>query len=179
MSTEDLTPLIEKARNGDRSAHSAVYRLAFGRLRLIASGLLQYERAGHTLQPTALVSELFLKLHRLEAVVLGEEHFFRLAARTMWQVLIDHGRTRRAQKRIPPDSIPPLLAASNGSEPELRLAVRQVFERLRQIDERAASTVWLRCVVGLTIRETAARMGLTAWTVRDNHDFAIRWRRNS
>src|SRR6267378_5309877 len=95
---EAFASLFEKARLGDNVARDAVYKLAFYRLRVIASALLRRERAGHTLQPTALVSELFLKLHRLETTILSEDHFFRISARAMGQVLIDHSRTRKPGK---------------------------------------------------------------------------------
>ena len=73
---DTFAPLFRRAQGGDRAAWSAVYEVAFGRLRSIASALLQRERPGHTLQPTALVGELFLKLFRFEAKIVGQEHFF-------------------------------------------------------------------------------------------------------
>ena len=104
---------FEKARLGDGLARDAVYKLAFHRLRVIASALLRRERAGHTLQPTALVSELFLKLHRLETTILSEDHFFRISARAMRQVLIDHARVKRPAQKVSIDRIPELLLPSS------------------------------------------------------------------
>src|SRR5262245_26147653 len=108
---ETLPSLLEKAQLGDSIARDAVYKFAFHRLRAIAAGLLGRERRGHTLQPTALVSELFLKLHRIEMRILNEDHFFRLSARAMRQVLIDHSRTRKPATPLAPDAIQELLAA--------------------------------------------------------------------
>src|ERR1041385_6561233 len=105
---EVLVSLLERARLGARVARGAVYKLAFARLKVIASALLRRERPEHTLQPTALVSELFLKFQRLEPRIVSEDHFFRLSARAMRQVLIDHAQTRRAVK-VPLELIPELL----------------------------------------------------------------------
>ena len=126
MVTSTLGEMLEKAQHGDQVAENAVYRIAFWRLRSIASSLLRRETAAQTLQPTALVSELFLKLRRLESRILGEEHFFHISARAMRQVLVDHARTRRAQKKIPPELIAELLpdAVQTGPDTELRLTTK-------------------------------------------------------
>src|SRR5207302_7132874 len=109
---EALLSLFEKARLGDQVARDAVYKLAFLRLRGIAAALMRRERAGHTLQPTALISELFLKLQRLETRILNEDHFFRISARAMRQVLIDHSRTRKPGK-VAIEMIPELLLSGS------------------------------------------------------------------
>ncbi|PYV09251.1 MAG: hypothetical protein DMG07_23680, partial [Acidobacteria bacterium] len=110
-----------------------MYKLAFHRLRGIASALLRRERAGHSLQPTALVSELFLKLQRMETRILSEDHFFRIAARAMRQVLIDHARVKRPAMAVPSELIPELLLAVNQSapSPESVLSVKITFDKLR------------------------------------------------
>src|SRR5437016_5015593 len=148
---EAFASLFEKARLGDSVAQNAVYKLAFCRLKVIASALLRRERPGHTLQPTALVSELFLKFQRLETRIVSEDHFFRLSARAMRQVLIDHAQGRRAIK-VPLELIPELLlpAHRNTSSPESLLAVKMVFEKLRTMDAKVGETVWLRSVEGRT-----------------------------
>src|SRR5579862_5732569 len=97
---EAIANILDRARLGDLLARETVYRLSFERLRRIAGALLRRERAGHTLQATALVSELFLKLLRMEARIVDEDHFFRVAARAMRQVLIDHARCKRPAKKI-------------------------------------------------------------------------------
>src|SRR5438552_10913394 len=133
---EAFASLFEKAQLGDNVAQDAVYRLAFYRLKGIASALLRRERAGHTLQPTALISELFLKLQRLETRILNEDHFFRLSARAMRQVLIDHARVKKTRTRIQASQIPELLlpASHDAVHTEAALAVKMVFERLRAIE---------------------------------------------
>src|SRR5260370_42283976 len=129
---EVFASLVAKSRLGASVAQDAVYQLAFHRLRVIPSALLRRESPGHTLQPPALVSELFLKLHRLETQILSEDHFFRISARAMRQVLIDHARLKKAPK-VPLELIPELLlpASQNAASSESSLAVKIVFERLR------------------------------------------------
>jgi RNA polymerase sigma-70 factor, ECF subfamily len=169
--------LFERAQQGDWSAREAVYKLAFLRLRSIASSLLQRERRSHTLQPTALVGELFLKLHRLQARVMDEDHFFRLSARAMRQVLIDYARTRAAAKTVPPECVAELLLATHKSETDVEslLAVRAVFRKLQKLDPTVARTVWLRTVEGLTLAEVTRAQGRETWRVRADYDFGLRW----
>jgi len=174
---EAFASLFEKARMGDGIARDAVYKLAFYRLRVIASALLRRERAGHTLQPTALVSELFLKLHRLETTILSEDHFFRISARAMRQVLIDHSRVKRITHKVSIDLIPELLlpASGNAASPEQFLAVKIVFEKLRSMDPQVAETVWRRCVEGLTVQEMSQSQNREMWRVRADYDFGLQW----
>ena len=174
--SRSFTVLFETARH-NRYAENAFYKVAFYRLRAIASALLKKERRGHTLQPTALVSELFLKLRGLEARILGEEHFFRIAAGAMQQVLIDSARAKAALKRIPPQLVSELLPGlhSSHANPELRLNLKMILERLRGIDRMAAQTVWLRSVEGLTIEEVSRTQGREPWRVRADYDFGLRW----
>jgi RNA polymerase sigma factor (TIGR02999 family) len=173
---QSFAVLFERARRNPY-AENAFYKIAFYRLRAIACALLKKERAGHTLQPTALVSELFLKLRGLETRILGEEHFFRIAAGAMQQVLIDSARAKAALKRIPPQLVSRLLPDLDGTDanPELRLTLKISLERLRGIDPMAAETVWLRSVEGLTIEEVSRSQSREAWRVRADYDFGLRW----
>ena len=174
---EAFASLFEKAQLGDNAARDAVYKFAFYRLKTIASILLRRERQGHTLQPTALVSELFLKLHRLETRILNEDHFFRISARAMRQVLIDHSRVRKPGGKVSIDRIRDLLppGAPNLADPESALAVKIVFEKLRSMDPQVAETVWLRCVEGLTVTEMARSQAREQWRVRADYDFGLHW----
>jgi RNA polymerase sigma-70 factor (ECF subfamily) len=174
--SQSFALLLERARRNSY-AENAFYMIAFYRLRAIASALLKKERTGHTLQPTALVSELFLKLRGLETRILGEEHFFRIAAGAMQQVLIDSARAKAALKRIPPQLVSELLPGLDRThaDPELRLTLKISLERLRGIDRMAAETVWLRSVEGLTIEEVSRSQGRETWRVRADYDFGLRW----
>ncbi len=175
--SEAFAILFKETQRGNRFAQNAFYGMTFRRLRSIAMMLLQKERAGHTLQATALVSELFLKLRGLGTRILGEEHFFRVAARAMQQVLIDSARAKFARKRIPPELISEFLTYSNPAriDPELCLTVKIILERLRQIDPAAAEIVWLRCVEGLTIEEVSQSKGREFWRVRADYEYGLRW----
>jgi RNA polymerase sigma-70 factor, ECF subfamily len=177
---EAFASLFEKAQLGDGVALDAVYKLAFYRLRVIASALLRRERPGHTLQPTALVSELFLKLHRLETRILSEDHFFRISARAMRQVLIDHSRVTKIAHKVSIDLIPELLlpVSRHAAGAESALAVKMVFEKLRTMDPQVADTVWLRSVEGLTVEEMSRSQGREMWRVRADYDFGLQWMAN-
>jgi RNA polymerase sigma factor (TIGR02999 family) len=166
--------LVERARLGDRFAREAIYQLAFHRLKSIAGALLRRERPGHTLQPTALVNELFIKLQRFEARIVDEDHFFRVAARAMRQVLIDHSRTRFRARKISLERIAELLAADR-SHGEAVITVKLVFEKLRELDPEVAQTVWMRSVEGLTALELAKAQNRELWRVRADYDFGLQW----
>ncbi|MBZ5606146.1 MAG: hypothetical protein LAO79_27960 [Acidobacteriia bacterium] len=174
---EAFAYILERARSGDDLARDAIYGLAFQRLRRIASALLRRERAGHTLQPTALVSELFLKLLRMESRILDEDHFFRVSARAMRQVLIDHSRSRRPARRVSLEHVAELLSASDRNG-EATLAVKMVFEKLRALDPKVAETVWLRSVEGMTNLEMSRMQNRELWRVRADCDFGLQWMAN-
>lgn len=173
----DFYTLFEQARHGDLTARNALYKVAFARLRSIASALLRRERRGHTLQPTALVGELFLKLSRFEIRILNEDHFFRISARAMRQVLIDHARTRGAAKKLAPASFAELLIDAQRDDTDLEslIEVRRVFEKLQALDSLAARTVWLRIVEGATVNEVSRMQNREVWRVRADFDFGLKW----
>jgi RNA polymerase sigma factor (TIGR02999 family) len=170
--------LWEQACRGNGEARSAFYEMAFRQLRKIASSLLRRERAGYTIQPTALVSELFLKLHRLESQIATHQHFYALAARAMRQVLVDRARVKAAEKNKP--CLPELMrrAAVEPVDSESSLAVLTVLDRLRAVDAIAADTIWMRTVEELTLEEVSLRQGRKICNVRADYDAGIAWMRN-
>lgn len=177
----DFAQLLNRARTGDTIAEGAVYRLAFFRLRAMASALLSRERPGHTLVPTALVSELYLKFRRFEARILNEDHFFSISARIMRQVLIEHARGKNARKRIPAEMLCELIPemaqtlAGGGAASETQLAIKSLFEEFGKLDAVAADAVWLRFVEGLGWEELAQTQAREVWRVRADCDFGLRW----
>ena len=177
---EAFAALFEKARLGDGIAREALYRLAFFRLRGIASGLLRRERPGHTLAAHGSGERAVPEIRRLDAHILNDDHFFRISARAMRQVLIDHSRHKRPAKMVPAELIPELLlpANQNAIDPESALAVKMVFEKLRAMDAKVAETVWLRSVEGATIQELSNVQKREAWRVRADHDFGLQWMAN-
>jgi len=173
-----LTLLLSRAQLGDRFAENLAARLVVDKLRTMARALLGRERKGHTLQATALVSEVFIqKLRRLETPILSREHYYSMAAYAMRQVLIDHARARSAQKRVPPDAVADLLMTSGNSsmDADTRLAVQQAFERLAALDAKAAAAIRCRFIDGYTVQQAAERLNSPRWKVRADCEFGLKW----
>ena len=146
-------------------------------LRLMAQRAMQAERLDHTLQPTALVNEAFLRMAGKTPSWANRAHFLASAANVMRQILIDHARARRTFKRGAgftrvewPD--PVSLAHS---EPDRLLEVDQAIQRLGQIDPRAERVVELRYYAGLSVEEAADALGVSAKTVKRDWQFARVW----
>jgi RNA polymerase sigma factor (TIGR02999 family) len=174
---DGLAQLFTKSQGGNREAENALYRLASFRLRQIACALMQRERREHTLQPTALVSEFFLRARGVKWSVQNDEDLFHLSARVMKQVLVDHARHRQALKRMAPERLGELLTSSGRTDlnPDLRIAVNTALEELRGVDPLAASTVWQRCVEGMTLDELSRLQRREVWRVRADCDFGLQW----
>lgn len=101
----DVTTLLDRWNRGDPTAYQDLLALLYDELRSLAQGLLRGERDGHTLQPTALVHEAYMRLIGLTQISLDDRrHFFGAAAGTMRRILVDHARQRRAHKRGRPDA---------------------------------------------------------------------------
>ena len=143
--------------------------LVYQALRRLAADRLQGEGAGHTLQPTALVNEVYLRLSGRESMEWNDKaHFFAAAADAMRRVLIDHARAKRRLKRgggrvrLPLDAVD-LIARGDPSE---LLSVDLAVQRLEERDERLAQVVKLRFFAGLSESDTAHALGVTDRTVR-------------
>ena len=175
-----VTVLLRAADNGESSAIEQLFRSAFPALRRLARSLLRNERTNHTLQPTALVDEAFLKL------ILEEDHswsgrdeFFNLAARRMRQILVDYARRRRSERRggeIPhvSSSDVPIFDPLN-EDLDLIVSLDQLLDRLKALDPRAAEIAELRFYWGLTSEEIARRLYMTVKTVERDWAFARAW----
>jgi RNA polymerase sigma factor (TIGR02999 family) len=148
----------------------------YGELHRLASSFLRNERPNHTLQPSALINEAYLRMaiHRTHAAA-DRPHFLRLAARAMRQVLIDHGRGRRAQKRlaVPGADAEPL----DGLPMEDYLTINTALEKLEAFDPQLASIIELRFFAGLSIPETAEAMSMSEATVKREWAVARAWLR--
>lgn len=172
------TILLTQAQAGDVSASERLAPQIYDELRRLAAIYLRGERPDHTLQPTALVHEAYLRLIDASRVDWRDRaHFFRTAARAMRRVLVDHARARRAEKRagswqrITLAEIDPELS---GPDLEL-LALDELLEQLAGLHERHAQVVELRFFGGLTIAETAAALGVSETTVEDDWAMARAW----
>ena len=179
----EVTRQLDAARGGDAAAYGRAFELVHADLRRLASKYLRGERAGHTLQPTALVHEAFLRLGRGDAErAVDRGHFFALAGRAMRQVLVEHARRRGAAKRGGADS-PVTLddrlgVAGRDAEEAGRLdvlAIDQALNRLAELHERQAKVVELRIFGGLTMDEAAEALGVSTPTVQADWLVARRW----
>lgn len=171
---DDLTRLLLAWRDGEPGAIDRLAPLVYDELRRQARLQLRGERAGHTLQPTALVHEAFLRLvGQSRAQWQNREQFFAVASRAMRRVLVDHARARMAAKRGDGQTFVVLDEARAASAPPGVdvLALDQALDRLAAIDLRQARVVELRYFGGLTAPETAAALDVSLATV--NRDWAM------
>jgi RNA polymerase sigma-70 factor (ECF subfamily) len=99
MTNGDVTRLLEAAGGGDRQALEQLYEQVYGELRKMANSGMRRERDGHTLQPTALVNEAFIRLNPGDSTWENRRHFFGAAAQAMRRILVDHARQKQAEKR--------------------------------------------------------------------------------
>jgi RNA polymerase sigma-70 factor (ECF subfamily) len=176
---ETVTRLLAAARLGDRNALDELMPIVFDELHRIASGYMRRERAGHTLQPTALVNEVYLKLVADSGVEWqGRAHFVGVAARLMRNILVDHARARGAAKRNAGErvSIAEVDGAVEARDVDL-LALDEALERLAALDADLARVVELRYFGGLTTRETAEALGVSTATVEREWATARGWLR--
>lgn len=177
----EITRLLRDldAQNADRRQTTELLLAAlYPELRRLAAGLFRKERAEHTLQPTAVVHEAYLRLVSQDGASWRDRaHFLGIAARVMRQVLVDHARTRAAQKRGGDRERVTLTdAAQVGSGGDLELLdLHQALERFASLDPRASRVVELRVFGGLTVEETAHVIGVSSRTVTDDWAMARLW----
>lgn len=178
----DLTQLLGllSEEKKDPAAVERVFELVHGELRNLAANLLRHERIGHTLQPTALVHEAFLRLADGKEVEWEHRaHFFGVAARAMRQVLVDYARQRGAAKRggdLQRVTLDDQLEAISESGVDL-LELDKALTRLSSEDDRAARIVELRFFGGLTEEETALALNISRRTVQREWWMAKMWLR--
>jgi RNA polymerase sigma factor (TIGR02999 family) len=174
----DITALLKDWSGGDREALERLMPIVYGELKRLASSYLRSERADHTLQPTALVHEAYLRLQGQRSVIWSNRaHFFGIAARIMRRILVDHARRRRAAKR---DAAALRLTlvddASADRAPEL-IALDTALTSLEKLDPQQARVVELRYFGGLTVEETAEAAGISTATVKREWRTARAWLR--
>lgn len=175
---EEVTQLLLSWSENSKAALDRLMPLIEDELRQRARRYLERERGGHTLQPTALVNELYLLLlQRRKASWQSRAHFFAFAARAMRRILIDHARARDSLKRGGGAWTVTLSAAEEfGLAPKLDLlAVDQALERLAGLDPDQARIVELRFFGGLSIEETAEALGISEVTVSRRWASARAW----
>jgi RNA polymerase sigma factor (TIGR02999 family) len=174
----DITEILHEWCNGDKSAADRLFPLVYDELKRQARLFLNRERADHTLQPTALVHEAYLRL--VEQTVLtaaNRRHFFGIASRLMRQILVDHARGYKAEKRggaarrFSLDEIEFLPEQTAGD----LLSLNDALEKLEALDTRKARVVDMRFFGGLKETEIAEILGVTEKTVRRDWQFAKLW----
>lgn len=171
--------LLQEWRGGRPGAEKALFAQVYDELRRLAGGKLRGERAEHTLQPTALVHEAWLRLGGGEGLDWqGRAHFFGIAARLMRQILIDHARARGAQRRDGGVQVELTEGAAEvGSSVVEVLAVHEALERLATFDERRARVLELRFFAGLERQEIAEVLGISERMVKRDIVVAQAWLR--
>jgi len=173
----EITRLLNELRSGNRAAEAKLIPLVYDELRRRAAHYMQHEQPGHTLQPTAVVHEAYLRLVEQREVPENRKRFFAVAANLMRRVLVDHARKRYAGKRPPPDRRISLDEPPEYSRDGLWqvIAVDEALERLAQRSPRQAHIVELRYFSGLSVEETADVMGLSTRQVKRDWNFARAW----
>jgi RNA polymerase sigma factor (TIGR02999 family) len=178
LGSGEVTRILADLREGREGALDALFLAVHSELRRLAGRCMAGQRRSHTLQPTALVNEAYLKLVGSTAASWEERsHFFHAAARAMRQILVDHARMRAARKRGGGALKVTLSETTNAEEdPGVEvLAVHEAMEKLASIDPRKAEVVELRYFGGLTVEETARALDVTDRTVRRIWDRARAW----
>jgi len=172
----DVTRLLVEWANGDEQALERLTPLVYDELRQLAAGYLRHERPDHTLQPTALVHEAYLRLvDQSNPSWQNRSHFFGVAARLMREILVDHARRRNAGKRAGPKvSLEEAVSfpAERGAD---LVALDSALKGLEKIDRRKCRAIELRYFGGLSIDETARALEVSAVTVRRDLRMAEAW----
>jgi len=178
--TAEITQLLVSWSQGDQAAAEKLMPLVYQELRRLAKSYLRRERLNHTLQPTELVHEAYLRLVDQQRVSWqNRAQFFGMAATLMRHILVDHARERRAAKRQGKDYALSLSQADRFSrQPDVNLlALDDALKDLAAIKPQHSRIVELRFFGGLTIEETAAVLGISHATVEREWSFARAWLR--
>lgn len=173
----DIGQLLDAWRGGDRAAYDRLFPLVYGELHRLARGKLRRESPGHSLQPTLLVHEVYMRLAGAGIELQNRTHFISVAARVMRRILVDVARLRRAQKRGGGDlrvTLSHELAAAS-PDPVDVLTLNTALLRLQELDARQAEVVELSYFGGLTHPEIGAMLGISPATVDRDLRHARAW----
>ena len=174
----NVTQILQAAQQGDRQAADKLLPLVYDELRKVAASKLANESAGHTLQPTALVHEAWLRLvGNANPQFAGRAHFFAAAAEAMRRILIDRARHKRTQRHGGSQArvdIEQIDLASPDADEQL-LAVNEALDNLAAHDPTEAELVKLRYFVGMTVEEAASLLDISPRTARNYWAHARTW----
>ena len=175
----EVTQMLEKWRDGDPEVLERLMPLVYGQLHRIAKGYMRHERDDHTLQPTALVNEVYMRLLNQRKITWHDRgHFFTFAARMMRNILKDHARAHLAERRGGPGAIRlPLTdeVAWVGTSSAEILDLNRALDKLEQLDQRKAQLVELRFFLALTMEETAEVLSISLATAERDLKFSRSW----
>lgn len=175
---QNVTKLLISWGNGNKEALDRLLPLVYDELRRQAARYLRRERAGHTLQTTALIHEAYLRLVDQKNVHWqNRAHFFGLAAQLMRRILVDHARSKKRDKRGGSDIRVSLTGAqvlAKDRDVDV-VALDEALDRLAQLDEQQSRIVELRFFSGLTVEETAEALSISPATVKRDWSMAKAW----
>jgi len=175
----EFTHILERVEHGDPKAAAELLPIVYEELRRLAAQKMANEAAGHTLQPTALVHEAWMRLGGSDAPTFqNRAHFFGAAAEAMRRILIEHARRRLAAKRgagVEVVDLHGLEISSPVADDDQLLALNEALEKLSAIDPRKAELVKLRYFVGLNFEEAAAALGIAVPTAKQWWTYARSW----
>jgi RNA polymerase sigma factor (TIGR02999 family) len=181
----DVTRLLQRVRAGDRAALDELMPLVYGELRRIAQAFMRRQRPGHTLQPTALVNEAFIKLfEKTQPEIVDRAHLLALMSRVMRQVLVDHARAGAAHKRggggarVPWDTNME-VGRDFGAAPVSVLDLHRALEALEGESAGLAEVVEMHYFGGMTAEEVAVAVSRSVHVVRHELRFARAWLRRA
>ena len=177
-SPHELTRTLAAAAGGDQDAAARLMPLVYDELRALAAKALQRERPDHTLQPTAIVNEAFLRLvEQSHAEYHSRTHFFAISAQMIRRVLVDHARKHHAAKRGGHEKRLTLRESLDGgiSKEIDVLALDEALEKLARLDPRQCQVVELRFFGGLSVEQTADMLEISPRTVEQDWRMARAW----
>jgi RNA polymerase sigma factor (TIGR02999 family) len=173
-----ITVLLRRVSGGDRTAQSELLPIVYAQLLRMAEKQFRSERRGHTLQPTALISELYLRVIRDGTVDWQDRaHFFAVSAQTIRRILVDHARSVNAHRRPNPHmrlDLDDVLVYSDEHGAQI-VEIDETLHRLAERDPRMAQIVEMRVFAGLSIEEMAAALGISERTVKRDWAVARAW----
>ena len=179
MADGEVTQMLDRWREGDAKVLENLMPLVYGQLHRIAEGYMRREREDHTLQPTALVNEVYMRLLNQRKVSWHDRgHFFTFAARMMRNILKDHARAHLADRRGGKDAIRLPISeevAWIGTSSAEILDLNRALDRLEELDKRKAHLVELRFFLALTMEESAEVLSISVATAERDLKFSRSW----
>jgi len=174
----EVTQLLHELKRGNRLAEEKLIPIVYSKLKRIAAGQLRREDRAHSLQPTALVHEAYIRLTKLQEIDWqSRSHFFRISATVMRRILVDHARAQQATKRgegLDPVSLNEAMFFST-ERPADVIALDEALNRFGEIDPRAAQVVELRFFAGMTEEEIGFALDIGVRTVKRDWHSAKLW----